>query len=64
MKAPFLYSEISDLPNNVETLQNYIILLYGVVGSLTLDNAILRQQLRESEEALLNVQNAAQTSRL
>lgn len=64
MKAPLLYSEICDLPNNVQTLQNYIILLYGVIGSLTLDNAILRQQLHEAENALLNIQNTATTSRL
>lgn len=64
MKAPTLISEICDLPNNVETLQKYIILLYGVIGSLTLDNAILRQQLHEAEDALCNVQNAATTSRM
>lgn len=64
MKAPLLYSEINDLPNNVETLQNYIILLYGIIGSLTLDNTILRQQLHEAESALCNVQKAANTSRL
>ncbi len=64
MKAPLTYSELNDLPNNVETLQNYIILLYGVIGSLTLDNTVLRQQLHEAENALLNVQNTATTSRL
>lgn len=64
MKPPLLYTELNDLPNNIDTLQNYVILLYGVIGSLTLDNAILRQQLHEAEEALLNVQNVAQTSRL
>ena len=64
MKTPILYSEIGDLPNNVDTLQKYIILLYGVIGSLTLGNAILKQQLHEAENELLNVQNTATTSRL
>ena len=64
MKTPVLYSEIGDLPNNVDTLQKYIILLYVVIGSLTLDNAILKQQLHEAESALCDVQAAATTSRI
>lgn len=64
MKPPLLYAQLNDLPNNIEALQNHVILLFGVIGSLTLDNMILRQELHEAEEALLHIQNAAQTSRL
>lgn len=64
METPILRSELNDLPNNVETLQNYVIQLFGVVGNLTLENVMLRQQLHEAENALCAVQNAAKTSRL
>ncbi len=64
METPLLRSEINDLPNNVETLQNYVIQLFGVVGNLTLESVLLRQQLLEAENALCAIQKAAQTSRL
>lgn len=64
MKPPVIYAEMEDLPNDVETLKDYIITMFGVVGSLTLENAVLRQQLHEAENALCNVQAAATTSRL
>lgn len=64
MNVPILQSQLDDLPNNVDALKNYIILLFGVVGSLTLDNAILKQQLHEAEDALCNVHSAATTSRI
>jgi regulator of replication initiation timing len=64
MIPPVVSAQIDDLPTNVETLQNYVTLLFGVVGSLTLENTLLRQQLHEAENALCDVQKAAQTSRL
>lgn len=64
MESPILRSDINDLPTNVDTLQNYVIQLFGVVGNLTLENTILRQQIHEAENALCAVQNAAKTSRL
>lgn len=64
METPILRSEINDLPNNVETLQNCVIQLFGVVGNLTLQNVLLRQQLLEAENALCDIRDATQTSRL
>ena len=64
METPLLRSEINDLPNNVETLQNCVIQLFGVVGNLTLQNMLLRQKLHEAEDALCDIRNATQTSRL
>ncbi|AXE17891.1 hypothetical protein DR864_09185 [Runella rosea] len=64
MNTPSLQSQLDDLPNNVNTLKNYIISLFGVIGSLTLEKAVLKQELYEAEEALLKVQEATKTSRV
>ncbi len=64
MIPPLVCAQLDDLPNNVDTLKNYIVLLFGVVGSLTLDNAVLKQQLHEAENALCKVNAAATTSRI
>lgn len=55
---------LNELPNNVEALQKQMMMLYGIVGSLTLENAVLKQQLHEADLALCSVQTAATISRL
>lgn len=59
MQTPIIKADLHDLPDNSETLQNAVILLYGAIGSLTLENAILRQQLHKADTVLATIETQA-----